>query len=291
MSCLNHHRANRLASSLRNKRFDHHGKNNSSLPVSLFISQHNKKKSTLNLVSWYRNKLDSHPLLTKSLTASLIAGTGDVTCQYMTSSSSSPQSVLLFQDEWNWKRTGRFMLVGCLYSAPARHYYFNYLARSFAGSSPYRVAQRVFMERVVFAPISLAVWLTTMWTLESVTGETTVTTTTSHSPWYNWQGYCDTFSATYPTLLWTSWSWWTPIMALNFRYVPVQYQVLYVNAFNLVWNTYLSYMTSNSSNRELDKTTSGECRVVEEEDPIKWRTIEDSFEHVVEMHMVTNVLY
>lgn len=228
MSCLN--RASRL-SSLRGKLFQFHCKRNSSLPVSsAFTKSSQNNNNNNNIFTWYCKKLESHPLLTKSVTASLIAGTGDACCQFM----SLPQ--------WNWKRTSRFMLVGFLYSAPVRHYYFNFLARSFAGSCTKRVAQRVFLERGVLAPVSLALWLTTMWTLESLTGETAETGMSSHSPLDDVSVYWDKFSSTYPNLLLTSWSLWTPIMALNFRFVPVQYQVLCVNAFNLLWNMYLSYV-------------------------------------------------
>lgn len=276
MSCFHHRAARTLVSSSLSRP----GQRNSSLFVSL--PTHKKKTSysySSNLIAWYNHQLERHPLLTKALTASLIAGTGDVACQSMTTTTSLSES-------WNWKRTARFMLVGGLYSAPARHYYFHYLARSFGGSSPGRVATRVFMERVVFAPASLAVWLTTMWTLESFTGETVM----NHSPFSDFPHYCDTFAKTYPHLLWTSWTWWTPLMVLNFRYVPVQYQVLYVNAFNLVWNAYLSYMTTttSASHKSWEQDNDDTRRSTETKDR---RSIGDSFEHVVEMHMVTHALY
>jgi hypothetical protein len=35
---------------------------------------------------------------------------------------------------------------------------------------------------------------------------------------------------------------WSPIQTLNFRYVPVVYQALVVQSFNIVWNAYLSYV-------------------------------------------------
>jgi hypothetical protein len=33
---------------------------------------------------------------------------------------------------------------------------------------------------------------------------------------------------------------WTPLQLINFRYVPVSYQALYVQSFTLFWNAYLS---------------------------------------------------
>jgi protein Mpv17 len=204
--------------------------------------------------------LEKHPLRTKSITAGLIAGTGDIACQSMT------------ETEWNASRTSRFVLLGSLYSAPTRHYFFDYLARAFPGSSPFQVAQRVGMERIVFAPASLAVWLISLWKLESLMDETTVS---RRNPFSDVSHYSEQFMATYPPLLQTSWLWWTPIMAFNFRFVPVQYQVLWVNLFNLVWNTYLSYQTS----RKVDGARTSEPRN------------RDILHELVEVHIMSHALY
>jgi len=36
---------------------------------------------------------------------------------------------------------------------------------------------------------------------------------------------------------------WPPLQLINFTFIPLRYQVLYVNACNLAWNTYLSLMS------------------------------------------------
>ncbi|GAX23993.1 hypothetical protein FisN_26Lh056 [Fistulifera solaris] len=257
MSCHYLHRTKTRLSSLRGKNWQFTSKRNSSLPVHPF-------HRSFHLFSWYSHQLEKHPLLTKSITAGIIAGTGDVACQSMTESC------------WNASRTSRFVLLGSLYSAPSRHYFFQYLARAFPGSLPFQVAQRVGMERVFFAPASLAVWLTSLWTLESLMDETSV----PKSPFSNVSHYSEQFTTTYPHLLRTSWLWWTPIMAFNFRYIPVQYQVLWVNVFNLVWNTYLSYQTSRRTEK-VDQDVSKDQR----------NRIEDSVEQMVEMHMMSHALY
>jgi hypothetical protein len=53
---------------------------------------------------------------------------------------------------------------------------------------------------------------------------------------------------------------------------------LWVNLFNLVWNTYLSYQTSHNS-------------VVPTREPRKRPPIGDSVEQMVEMHMMSHALY
>ncbi|KAJ3071259.1 hypothetical protein HDU98_005605 [Podochytrium sp. JEL0797] len=40
---------------------------------------------------------------------------------------------------------------------------------------------------------------------------------------------------------------WTPIQIINFRFVPVHFQPQFVNAFNIGWNAFLSYMQHEGS--------------------------------------------
>jgi len=40
------------------------------------------------------------------------------------------------------------------------------------------------------------------------------------------------------------WVVWPPLQLVNFTFVPLRYQVLYVNACNLLWNTFLSFMAN-----------------------------------------------
>jgi hypothetical protein len=35
---------------------------------------------------------------------------------------------------------------------------------------------------------------------------------------------------------------WPPLQLINFTFVPVRFQFLFVNTFSLVWNTFLSLM-------------------------------------------------
>ncbi|KAI9332649.1 hypothetical protein BDR26DRAFT_869083 [Obelidium mucronatum] len=40
---------------------------------------------------------------------------------------------------------------------------------------------------------------------------------------------------------------WTPIQLINFRFIPVHFQPQFVNAFNIGWNAFLSYMKHEGS--------------------------------------------
>lgn len=76
---------------------------------------------------WYSDKLESHPILTKSLTAATIGASGDVLCQYYidkpekekanTGEHDTTQALWWFQPE----RTGRFFLLGAVLVGPWCH--------------------------------------------------------------------------------------------------------------------------------------------------------------------------
>jgi protein Mpv17 len=39
---------------------------------------------------------------------------------------------------------------------------------------------------------------------------------------------------------------WPPLQLINFTFIPVRFQFLYVNVANLAWNTFLSLMANKS---------------------------------------------
>jgi len=46
-----------------------------------------------------------------------------------------------------------------------------------------------------------------------------------------------------PTYI-ADWIVWPPLQLVNFTFIPLRYQVLYVNVCNLLWNTFLSFMAN-----------------------------------------------
>jgi len=67
-------------------------------------------------------------------------------------------------------------------------------------------------------------------------GEKTFTTSMKHA----WQHTREVYIPTYVV----DWIVWPPLQLVNFTFVPLKYQVLYVNTCNLLWNTFLSFMAN-----------------------------------------------
>jgi len=185
-------------------------------------------------LTWYSHQLDTYPLLTKAITSGVVAGVGDGICQYIVASREGNEDT-----EWNALRTGRFAVLGLGLTAPIAHYWFGYLAKALPGSHAAAVAKRVALDQVVYSPLLNIAWLSSMWTLESFSEPTKVATSESID-------YASRLRNTLPGIIAASWTYWTPVIALNFRFVPVKYQVLYTNMAALVWTVYLSHATTST---------------------------------------------
>ena len=186
-----------------------------------------------------------------------------------TSSSSSPSSMALFS-WWDSLRTLRFGLLGAFYVAPGCHVWYQQLAQWFpvvsgsaAALTP--VIQRVILDQFAFTPVFLMGWLLSLTKLESFmtsprTTTTTFESTSSSTDHRNMDPppVSTTVNNLYHTivieqqlvqLLYSNWMLWIPVQICNFYYIPTKYQVLTSNCVALVWNMYLSFMTSSSSSR------------------------------------------
>jgi protein Mpv17 len=79
---------------------------------------------------WYHHKLETRPVLTKTLTAATIAGAGDVTCQKLQANDLAHIDVA---------RTGRLMAWAAT-STPAVHHWYRLLLARLPASPMRRVA-------------------------------------------------------------------------------------------------------------------------------------------------------
>mmetsp|Transcript_2060 Transcript_2060/g.4670 ORF Transcript_2060/g.4670 Transcript_2060/m.4670 type:complete len:220 (+) Transcript_2060:108-767(+) len=184
------------------------------------IRKHNTNSS---LLSWYKRKLDSNPLLTKGITSGAISAAGDGICQYL----SVPASAVTF----DWLRNIRFFVMGSLFVAPCTHFWYSFLnVRLFPGPSSFvTVSKRVIVDQFGFAVLFQPSFMGILWFMEGR------------------NGIPEQLVQVIPSVLVANWSLWIPAMSVNFAYVPVKFQVLFGNVVALLWNTYLSYKSALSN--------------------------------------------
>jgi len=198
-----------------------------------------------NFLEWYSMKLDTHPITTKCISSGLIAGAGDMICQYMTvttmatgdleskvdtnaaaadNPSQRAETSLIDQmstTKWDWVRTGRFATLGALWVGPVLHVWYGALFRQF----PHQVLLRVAIDQFVMAPAFVTSFLSWLWMRE---GEQT-------------SNLIPRIQENVPSIVVANWALWIPAQTVNFYLMPVKYHVLFSNFVALAWNAYLSY--------------------------------------------------
>ena len=191
--------------------------------------------------SWYAKKLESHPLITKCITSGIISGSADLICQYIVHSdkqSQSEEKIDTSKGDDNfavdWIRTGRFSLRGFGLVAPVVHNWYGFLMTRIPGQSTTNVLKRLFCDQVLFAPIFISTFMTSLMALEG----------------NDLRQARRVLERDLAKIVVTNWGLWVPAMYLNFRFVPVQWQVLYSNCVGLVWNIYLSWKTQEDGKKD-----------------------------------------
>ena len=209
--------------------------------LSSSISKSQSQSASFNPIAWYSTKLETHPIATKCITSGIIAGTGDLICQYMVHNHQA-RKLKGIRDEHDavkanvgnrnvftpdWVRTGRFFVLGFGLVAPAEHIWFGYLNSRIPGKSIQAVLKRLFCDQILFVPFYNSSFITGLMAMEGKSFGNIKTV----------------LKRDVPDVLVTNWVLWIPAMFVNFRFVPVQWQVLYSNCVGLVWSVFLSWKT------------------------------------------------
>eukprot|EP00538_Stauroneis_constricta_P002903 CAMPEP_0119552000 /NCGR_PEP_ID=MMETSP1352-20130426/5114_1 /TAXON_ID=265584 /ORGANISM="Stauroneis constricta, Strain CCMP1120" /LENGTH=276 /DNA_ID=CAMNT_0007598155 /DNA_START=38 /DNA_END=868 /DNA_ORIENTATION=+ len=202
-------------------------------------------KSRQSLFEWYSDKLETHPITTKCITAGFISSFGNVLAQRIThekdvpggmfhsgsqDSSTSSQHPEHEDFQIDWDKTGRFALLNIAFVTPLLHYWYQFINKAVPGTSLSRVLQRVFWDEIVFTPVYVPAFMGSLWTLEGKDLSTV---------WSMVQ-------REWAKLVMAEWTVWIPTMFITFRYVPVKFQVLTINCVGVFWSTFLSFMSTEA---------------------------------------------
>ncbi|KAF3384305.1 Protein sym1 [Penicillium rolfsii] len=131
---------------------------------------------------------------------------------------------------FDFERVTRFMAYG-FFMAPIQFQWFGFLSRAFPltkvnPSIP--VFKRVAFDQLIFAPFGLACFFTFM-TIAEGGGKRALT-----------QKFRDVYL---PTLK-ANFVLWPAVQILNFRVIPIQFQIPFVSSIGIAWTAYLSLTNS-----------------------------------------------
>lgn len=160
-------------------------------------------------------------MFTKSLTAAILNGFGDVIAQY------------IFKDGDKFtidvKRLSIFTFLGLVMIGPALHVWYGSLSSLVSLTGTSGAIARMAMDQLLFAPVFVGSIVAAITALEG------------HADAVPDKIRNDLF-----TIIKSNWAVWVPFQFLNFRFVPVNLQVLASNVVALGWNTYMSWASHNS---------------------------------------------
>ncbi|KAL5071293.1 hypothetical protein RYX36_022180 [Vicia faba] len=193
----------------------------------------------LKLWRWYQKCLVVHPVKTQVISSGFIWGAGDVAAQCVTHYTAQKRTTdeSHSQDDnrefkINWKRVSTTSLFGLAFVGPVGHFWYEGLdrfirLRLLLKPNSFRfVAAKVAADGFLFGPLDLLVFFTYM---GFSTGKSVP------------QIKEDVKRDFLPALILEG-GIWPVVQVANFRYVPVRYQLLYVNFFCLLDSCFLSWV-------------------------------------------------
>lgn len=182
----------------------------------------------------YIHILDRYPLLTKSATAGVVAGCGDVICQ------------IAFIDTFDFERFCRYSIIGGFLVGPTLHYWFRILGRLVLGNNLTAVVYRVAIDQLLFAPVFISVILSSILVLE---GRPEKIPEKLRQDWLD--------------IVCTNYAVWVPTQFINFSRIPPRFQVLFSNSVGLFWNIYLSKVSNTCTSPQPQPITPPQVKQVE----------------------------
>lgn len=188
----------------------------------------------MRLWKWYQNSLAVHPVKTQVISSALIWGFGDIAAQTITHATAKAKSPQDEDKEFkiNWKRVATTSLFGFGFVGPVGHFWYEGLDRfmrlrlRLQPNSFWFVANKVAVDGLIFGPLDLLVFFSYM---GFSTGKSIP------------QIKEDVKRDFLPALILEG-GIWPVVQIVNFRFIPVRYQLLYVNFFCLLDSCFLSWV-------------------------------------------------
>ncbi|MBA0837041.1 hypothetical protein Goarm_009226 [Gossypium armourianum] len=198
--------------------------------------------SKVGFLGWYLAKLESNPIITKSVTTSLIFAAADFTSQMITSASS-----------YDSIRTLRMAGYGLLLLGPSQHLWFNLLSKALPKRDMLTTFKKMFLGQAVFGPLlqKLSLSSETYCYHKGFKDEALVLKLYSLCITKSLVVRCENAEEIaarlkrdlLPTLI-SGAMFWPTCDFVTYKFVPVHLQPLMNSSCSYIWTIYLTYMAS-----------------------------------------------
>lgn len=170
------------------------------------------------LWSFYLKALESNPILTKAITASVLNAIGDLACQILVEKN----------EKINLRRFAIFATMGLVMIGPVLHYWYGFNQALISAPGLKGGLMRMAIDQVFFAPVFVAACFSTLFLLEGKPKEIP-----------------DKLKSDLKPAVFANWKLWVPAQFINFVYVPPPLRVAFSSCVSLLWNVYLSFASNN----------------------------------------------
>eukprot|EP01102_Stenamoeba_stenopodia_P022308 TRINITY_DN9245_c0_g1_i1.p1 TRINITY_DN9245_c0_g1~~TRINITY_DN9245_c0_g1_i1.p1 ORF type:complete len:212 (-),score=46.60 TRINITY_DN9245_c0_g1_i1:196-831(-) len=175
----------------------------------------------LRFVRWWSEKFTTHPYTAQIMTNGPLWASGDLIAQ----------TLIEKKEKVDWSRTGRMAIYGYCFAGPIYCWWYQYIEKLASPllkrSMAVYLTGKVCLDQFVFEPPYLGVYFTATSLLE---GQSLSDVKAKLK-----QEYVNTFIIDCYV--------WPLAQLINFRFVPLPFQALYVNSVSLGWAGFLSYVT------------------------------------------------
>ncbi|EOA18220.1 hypothetical protein CARUB_v10006709mg [Capsella rubella] len=189
--------------------------------VSGFCSSSSSTVTTAGFIGWYLGMVKSRPVLTKSVTSSLIYIAADLSSQTI------PQASV---ESYDLVRTARMAGYGLVILGPTLHYWFNLMSRLFPKRDLITIFKKMAMGQTVYGPAMNVVFFSLNAALQGENGSEIVARLKRDL---------------LPTML-NGVMYWPLCDFVTFKFCPVHLQPLVSNSFSYLWTIYITYMASRA---------------------------------------------
>ncbi|XP_010517857.1 PREDICTED: protein SYM1-like [Camelina sativa] len=190
-----------------------------SLGVCSSSSSSSASISKVGFVGWYLGMVKSRPVLTKSVTSSLIYIAADLSSQTIAKKSS---------ESYDLVRTARMGGYGLFVLGPTLHYWFNFMSRLFPTRDLITTFKKMAMGQAIYGPTMTVIFFSLNASLQGESGSDILARLKR-----------DLLPALFNGVM-----YWPVCDFITFRFFPVHLQPLVSNSFSYVWTIYMTYMAN-----------------------------------------------
>ncbi|XP_049852614.1 uncharacterized protein LOC126332781 isoform X2 [Schistocerca gregaria] len=174
------------------------------------------------LLAWYDDLIVRRPYPAQILVNGPLWGIGDLTCQKL-------EGV----EKIDWMRTARFAIYGYVIAGPLYAWWYGYIEKRWThlklNGYLYRyMAAKIIYDQLLFEPPYLLQFFTTMGLMQG----------------HELSEIKSAIKKSYLTTFCADTAIWPAIQAINFAFVPVRFQALYVNVISMGWAGFLSWVVN-----------------------------------------------